>query len=69
MKVLLRNTESRLYYVGNGDWTPDSSQARGFEQIELAIQFHRAERLTAMEVVLSYDDPYCDLVLPLQTDD
>ena len=66
MKVLLRNTATRLYYVGNGEWTPDSRQARGFEQVEEAVLCHRAERLTAMEVVLRYDDPQCDLVLPLR---
>jgi hypothetical protein len=66
MKVLLRNTESRRYYVGNGQWTPDSKQARDFDQIAQAIQFHQEERLTDMEVVLSYGAPYCDLVLPLR---
>jgi hypothetical protein len=67
MKVLLRKTETSLYYVGTNQWTADSSSARDFEQVEDAIQLHRDEQLTGVEVVLSYDDPRCDLVLPIRT--
>ena len=66
MKVLLRKTNTCLYYVGTNQWTADSKLARDFEQVEGAIQLHRAEQLTGVEVVLTYDDPLCDLVLPLR---
>jgi hypothetical protein len=65
MKVLLRKTNNSPYYVGSNQWTTDSSQARDFGQVEDAIELHRDEHLTDVEVVLRYDDPICDLVLPL----
>ena len=65
MKVFLRNTKTSHYYVGNNQWTPDSEYARAFEQVEEAIQVYREEQLTGVEVVLSYEDPLCTLVLPL----
>ena len=66
MKVLLRDTRSGHYYVGANQWTADSRSARDFEQVEQAIQLHRDEHLTGMEVVLSFDDHLCDLVLPIR---
>ena len=67
MKVLLRKTNNSHYYVGNNQWTVDSKYARDFEQVERAIELHRAEQLTGVEVVLRFDDPLCDLVLPIRT--
>jgi hypothetical protein len=69
MKVLLRNTETSLYYVGANQWTTDSKQARDLEEVERAIQLHRDEHLTDVEVVLNFDDPLCNCVLPLRTPD
>jgi hypothetical protein len=66
MKVLLRNHETHLYCGENGGWTANSKQARDFGEMEQAIQFQTAERLSGMEVILSYNDPVCDLVLPLR---
>lgn len=67
MKVFLRNSKTSRYYVGNNQWTADSRYARDFEQVEQAIQCHQDAELTDVEVVLSYEDPLCNLVLPLQT--
>jgi len=66
MKVLLRRTNTNLYYAGNNEWTEDSRYARDFDQVEEAIQFHKDEKLTEVEVVLSYDDPFCNVVLSLK---
>ena len=66
MKVLLRKTNNSHYYVADNQWTADSRYARDFGEIEQAIQVHREEKLAGVEVVLSYDDPLCDLVLPLR---
>jgi hypothetical protein len=65
MKVLLRKISNSHYYVGTNRWTNDPKQARDFDQVDRAIQFHQDEKLTGVEVVLTYDDPFCDLVLPL----
>ena len=66
MKVLLRRTNTNIYYAGNNEWTEDSRYARDFDQVEEAIQFHKDEKLTEVEVVLSYDDPFCNVVLSLK---
>ena len=65
MKVLLRKTNNSHYYVGNNQWTADSRHARDFKEVDNAIQCHRDEQLRDVEVVLSYDDPVCNLVLPM----
>ena len=65
MKVLLRNTETRLYYAGNDQWTGDATQARDFEHVEHATRTHQRDRLKGMEAVLVYSTPPCELVLPL----
>ena len=65
MKVLLRGTKTGLYYVGPNEWTADAKQALDFDEVEKAVQLNRKEQLADMEVVLSFDDPYCDPVLAL----
>jgi hypothetical protein len=66
MKVVLHSTKTNLYYVAPNQWTADPKQARDFEQVHNAIRVDREERMTGMEVVLSYDDPFPDLTLPLR---
>jgi len=65
MKVFLRNRETGQYCAGSNGWSAKSSMAQDFETINSATQFARTQKLTGMEVVLRYDDPACDLVLPL----
>jgi hypothetical protein len=67
MKVLLRKTNNSHYYVGKNQWTADSRYARDFEEVENAIQCHRDDQLMGVEVVLRFDDPICDLALPIRT--
>ncbi len=64
MKILLQDQETKLYCCVSPDWTADRRMARGFAEIYLARQFAREKGLLNMQVVLSYDDPLCDLVLP-----
>lgn len=42
---------TNLYYVAPNQWTADPEIDR--------------EQMTGMEVVLRYDDAFCDLLLPL----
>ena len=65
MKVLLRNRETGRYYAGPNEWSAKSSVAHDFEEVQSAIRFVRTQKLSGMEAVLRYDDPTCDLVLPL----
>ena len=67
MKVLLRETKTRLFYAGTQQWITDAKQAWDFDRVEEAIRLSREEQLTDAEVVLRFDDPACDAVLPLRT--
>ena len=40
--------------------------AHDFETVESAIELAWTRKLAGMEVVLRYNDPACDLVLPLR---
>jgi hypothetical protein len=65
-QAFLRNRETGQYYAGSNEWSGNSSEAHHFESVESAIDLARTQRLADMEVVLHYDDPVCDLVLPLR---
>jgi len=65
-KVFLRNRETGQYYAGSNGWSGNPSVAHEFDTVESAIELARTQRLADMEVVLKYDDPPCDLVLPLK---
>jgi hypothetical protein len=67
MKVLLHSRTTDLYYVGVDQWAADPKQARDFGDIEAAIRVNRGEKLADMEAILAYDEPLCNLVLPLAT--
>ena len=66
MRVLLRQTKTKLYYVSLHQWIAEAKGAFDFDDVERAIKLSRDANLTEMEVVLSYDDPSCDLVLPIR---
>ena len=65
MRVLLHSKKTNLYYVGVDQWTADPKQARDFGELADAIRVNREAHMADMEAILAYDDPYCDLVLPL----
>jgi len=56
MKVLLRQSKTQQYYAGAHRWTNDIAKAFDFGHVECAIITARDEKLTGVEVVLSFDD-------------
>ena len=64
-KVLLRDRSSRCFYSKRATWVAQKHQALDFERVELAQVVAAAERLATAEVVLDYDEPDCELTLPL----
>jgi hypothetical protein len=54
-----------LYYAGRKHWvgTPDS--ALDLETIERAAELSREEAFQAMEIFVTFDEPGCELVLPV----
>jgi hypothetical protein len=65
MKVLLRHSRSRLYYLANDRWVAFPAKALDFGDVDLAIATAMRERLPDMEVVLSFDCPPGELRLPV----
>ena len=66
--VFLRNTGTGQYYASPGRWVGDSPHAHDFCVVEDAFEFARTRKFVGVEVVLRYEDPACDLVLPLRQD-
>ena len=66
MRVILRNRKTGLFYASYDQWVPDPAQALDFDEIEHAGQLAFEMGHTELEVVLSYDDPVCQLALPVR---
>jgi hypothetical protein len=66
MSVILRNSRIGLYYAGRKHWvgTPDAAVDLG--TIEHATELSRDENFDEMEILVDYNDPNCELVLPLK---
>jgi hypothetical protein len=65
MKVFLRSTKTGKYYQGPSQWTPEQEAALNLQQIAQAVELIFATHLENVEILLSYDDPRYDLVLPV----
>jgi hypothetical protein len=65
MKVFLRNTQTGWFYQGPSGWTPDQDAAQDLAQVARAVELIFAAHLENVEILLCYDDPRYDLVLPV----
>jgi hypothetical protein len=66
MRVLLRHALIGLYYAGRKHWVGNPGSALDLGTIEQATELGRAEPFGDMDIVVTYDDPVCELVLPLR---
>ncbi len=55
MRVLLQNTETKLYFAGPNEWTEDAAKAVNFEHIDRASQVYTSENLAYAEIILTPD--------------
>ncbi|HVM51324.1 MAG TPA: hypothetical protein VMU04_25060 [Candidatus Acidoferrum sp.] len=65
MKVLLRNTLTNEFYQGPDRWTPDEQQALDVKQTSRAVELVFDAGLEHVEVLLCYEDPRYNIVLPV----
>jgi hypothetical protein len=65
MKTLLRCRRTRCYLQGEEQWTLDRALARDFGSGPQAIQFVMSRKMDGVELVLAFDDPQYDIILPL----
>jgi hypothetical protein len=66
MKVVLRHAGSGLYYAGRKHWVGNRDSALDLGTIERATELSRDEAFGDMDILVTYDDPSCELVLPLR---
>jgi hypothetical protein len=63
MRVLIRDDVNGLYWVQYGHWVKNSADAWDFKSLEAAGQTARQQRSDRISVVLSYEDPVCELAV------
>ena len=66
VKVFLRNILNGWYYKGPSRWTPRQQEAKDLGQAAWAVEMVFQEHLENVEIVLCYDDPRHNLVLPVE---
>jgi len=65
MKVFLRHTQTGWYYQEPSKWTPEQEAALDLGQMSRAVARVFEAHLENVEILLCYDDPRYDLVLPV----
>jgi hypothetical protein len=65
MKIILRDSLTGLYYGGNQTWCVRVSGAKEFDSFQTAASLALEEKFETANVVLRYEEPTCELVLPL----
>jgi hypothetical protein len=66
VRVLLRNARIGLYYAGRKHWVGKPEAAADLMTIERATELSADENFDQMEILVNYDDPGCELVIPLK---
>ena len=62
----MRNSRIGLYYAGRKHWVGGPGAAADLGTIERATELSREENFDEMEIFVDYNDPSCELVLPLR---
>ena len=65
VRIYLRNSNTGRYYAGTNEWTSDSADTMDLRQVERALRLNLEECLGATEVVLSYENPPCNVRLAI----
>ena len=65
MKVFLRNTKTGWYFQEPSKWTPAQEEALDLAQVARAVERIFEAHLENVEILLCYDDPRYDLILPV----
>lgn len=65
MKIILKDSRTGLYYGGDQRWSVEAWGAMEFSSSTAAAALALAEKLENVDVVLRYENPTCELTLPL----
>jgi hypothetical protein len=65
MKVFIRDTQTGWYFQEPSKWAPKQEAAQDLAQVARAVELIFEAHLENVEILLCYDDPRYDLVLPV----
>ncbi len=65
MRVLLRHMDTGFYYCGGYDWVDEVAGALDFGTVLKAATVALEQKLSKLTVVIRYDEPECEVALPL----
>ncbi|MDB6111866.1 MAG: hypothetical protein JWR69_3616 [Pedosphaera sp.] len=63
LRILLLHRKSLLYLKGISDWTPNTREARDFNDVGQAFNFVRAAKLAELDILMHFEDPKYDIRL------
>jgi hypothetical protein len=67
MKILLRDTQTGLFYAGPNEWTSGQDTAQDFKTPDVAFDLIDESKLNAMEIVVHFDEAAFDVPLNIVT--
>ncbi len=65
MRVLLRHSQTGLYFLDSKQWTDRPEEAWDFTTSVNALQLVTEMKIEGVEILLWFDDPRYNLTLPL----
>ena len=66
MQVLLRQVKTKLFYVGEGQWSYKTETAKDFRTLAEAQRCATLEKLAGIELVMLNKHPHWEAVWPLK---
>jgi hypothetical protein len=66
MRILLQHKETGLYFKDIDAWARTSADAMDFVSSTAAIDFCVSNKLSAVQLVLKFDEQRYDIVLPVR---
>ncbi|HEV2394815.1 MAG TPA: hypothetical protein VG146_20890 [Verrucomicrobiae bacterium] len=63
MRILLRNTQTGLFYAGPEKWTEHDAEAVDFEKTDRALDTAWASRIASVEVLVRFEEPFFEIPL------
>ena len=65
MKILLRSTQTGLFYAGLHHWTKNHPEAFDFERTDSALDTVRDDKLQGVELLVTFEDPAFEIPLTI----
>jgi len=67
MKILLRDTQTGLFYAGPNQWTTGQETAQDFKTPAMALDIVDESKLNAVEIVVHFGEAAFDVPLTIVT--